>query len=94
MGNCAIDGEVIGKGCRIALEIKTPGDDVTRGIGQLTEALAYGYDKATMVTTFCKAKTIDCRVFRKMNLILLGVDSKGNVVDICQNMSCTKCYIG
>jgi len=80
LGNCAIDGEVIGGGQRIAIEIKTPGDDVTRGLGQLTEALAYGYDRAALVTTLSKAKKINLKVFREMNFVLLGVDSKGNVV--------------
>jgi hypothetical protein len=71
---------VIGGGQRIAIEIKTPGDDVTRGLGQLTEALAYGYDRAALVTTLSKAKKINLKVFREMNFVLLGVDSKGNVV--------------
>jgi len=87
LGNCAIDGEVIGDGWRMALEIKTPGDDVTRGLGQLTEALAYGYDRAVLVTTLSKAKKINCTVFYDMKFTLLGVDSKGKVVDICKNMS-------
>jgi hypothetical protein len=38
LGNVAIDGEVEGKGWKMALELKTPMDDVTRGIGQLSEA--------------------------------------------------------
>jgi hypothetical protein len=42
LGNTAIDGEVVGDAWRMAVEIKTPNDDVTRGIGQLAEALAYG----------------------------------------------------
>ena len=50
LGNTAIDGEVIGKDWKMALEIKTPRDDVTRGLGQLTEALAFGYDEAALVT--------------------------------------------
>ena len=79
LGNTAIDGEVIGKGVRIALEIKTCRDDVTRGLGQLTEALVFGYDKAALVTTLRKAKTIDRTVFDKMGFLLLGIDSSGNV---------------
>jgi hypothetical protein len=50
----------------MALEIKTPRDDLTRGLGQLTEALAYGYDKAALVTTASKAKKINRKVFHKM----------------------------
>ena len=76
LGNTAIDGEVIGNGYRIALEIKTPKDDVTRGLGQLTEAIAYGYDKAALVTTLNKAKKIHRQVFDKNGFILLGVDSR------------------
>ena len=76
LGNCAIDGEVIGNGWRMALEIKTPGDDVTRGIGQLTEALAFGYNKAVLVTTLSKAKKIKSNVFDKMGFTLLAVDSE------------------
>ena len=79
LGNTAIDGEAIGKGNRIALEIKTPRDDVTRGLGQLTEALAFGYDRAALVTTLNKAKRINHTVFSKCGFILLGIDSKGNV---------------
>jgi hypothetical protein len=82
LGNVAIDGEVEGPGWKMALELKTPGDDVTRGIGQLAEALAYGYKEAALVTTTRAAKKIDHRVFDKHGLILLGVDSKGNVHQI------------
>src|SRR5208337_3720201 len=79
LGNVAIDGEVLGKGWRMALELKTPRDDITRGIGQLAEALAYGYNYVAMVTTLRNAKAIDPKVFDKLGLILLGVDSKGRV---------------
>ena len=82
LGNCAIDGEVIGNGWKMALEIKTPGDDVTRGIGQLTEALAFGYDKAVLVTTLNKAKRINRKVFNINGFALLGVNSKGKVEQI------------
>jgi hypothetical protein len=82
LGNCAIDGEAIGNGLKIALEIKTPGDDVTRGLGQLTEALAFGYDKAVLVTTLNKAKRINRKVFDKNGFTLLGVDSKGRIKQV------------
>lgn len=77
MGNVVIDGEVIGDGWKMAIELKTPRDDITRGIGQLAEALAYGYSKAVMVTTLRAAKDIDSKVFDKLGIVLLGVDSKG-----------------
>jgi len=63
----------------MALEIKTPRDDLTRGLGQLTEALAYGYDKAALVTTASKAKKRNRTVFHKMGFELLAVNSKGEV---------------
>jgi hypothetical protein len=79
LGNVAIDGEVEGKGWRMALELKTPQDDITRGIGQLAEALSYGYNQAALVTTLRAAKHIDSRVFDRLGLVLLGFDSKGVV---------------
>lgn len=82
LGNTAIDGEVEGKGWKMALEIKTPRDDITRGLGQLVEALAYGYTTAALVTTLRKAKTIKPNAFDKLGLVLLGVDSKGQVHEV------------
>lgn len=82
LGNSAIDGEVIGKGWKMALELKTPRDDITRGLGQIAEAKAYGYDSVALVTTLRNAKRIDPRIFDKLGLVLLGVDSKGNVKQV------------
>lgn len=78
----AIDGEVLGEGWKMALELKTPRDDITRGIGQLAEALAFGYAQAAMVMTIRTVRDIDSRVFDKLGFVLLGVDSKGNVKQI------------
>ena len=63
----------------MAIELKTPRDDITRGIGQLAVALAYGYSKAAMITTLRTARDIDSKIFDKLGLVLLGVDSKGAV---------------
>ena len=82
LGNVAIDGEVEGKGWKMALEIKTPRDDITRGIGQLAEALAYGYNQVALVTTLRNSKRIDPAVFDRLGLVLLGIDSKGNVQQV------------
>jgi len=82
LGNAIIDGEVIGDGWKMALELKTPNDDIVRGLGQIIEALAYGYDKTALVTTLCKAKRIDLTVFDRFSLTLLGIDSKANVHEI------------
>jgi len=74
-----IDGEVVGEGWKIALEIKSPTDDLTRGLGQLAEALAFGYTQAAIVTTLRKAKNVDPTVFERLGLMLLGVNSSGKV---------------
>jgi hypothetical protein len=50
----------------------------------LTEAKAFGYDKAALVTTLYKAKKINRAVFDKTGFILLGVDSKGNVTNLTE----------
>ena len=41
--------------------------------------MAYGYDRAVLVTTLSKAKKINSKVFDKMGFALLGIDSKGRV---------------
>jgi hypothetical protein len=82
LGNATIDGEVIGDGWKMALELKTPSDDIVRGLGQIIEALAYGYDKTALVTILRKSKRIDLAVFDRFGLTLLGIDSKANVHEI------------
>ena len=78
LGNTEVDGEAIGpQGERIAIEIKTPRDDLARGIGQLAEAQAFDYHKAALVTTLRNAKKINDRVFKRFGFILVGVDSTG-----------------
>jgi hypothetical protein len=78
VGNAAIDGEVLGQGWRMALEIKSSRDDIIRGIGQCTEALSKGYQSAAVVTSVQRAKRIKPEVFNE-HLVLLGVDAKGQV---------------
>jgi len=85
LGNAEIDGEALGAdGRRIAIEVKTPGDDVVRGLGQLAEAKAFGYDQLVLVTTLGKAKRIHKKVFRHHGWTLLGVNAKGEA----QNSGC------
>jgi hypothetical protein len=86
LGNTAIDGEVIDKDWKMALEIKTPRDDVTRGLGQLTEALAFGYE-AALVTTLSKAKKINRVVFIKNGFKVLAADSKGKITNLTVDAS-------
>ena len=84
LGNSEIDGEATDQnGTKIAIEIKTYNDDVVRGLGQLCEALAFGYDKAFLVTTIRKAKKIDQTTFKHYGWKLIGVDSKGKIHEVC-----------
>jgi predicted RecB family endonuclease len=78
VGNSIIDGEAENDSEKIALEIKSGHDDVIRGIGQLSEALASGYKTAVLVTSVQHAKRIRPNVF-KNGLVLFGVDSKAKV---------------
>lgn len=82
VGNAAIDGEVVDRAWRMALEIKSTHDDVIRGIGQLTEALAHGYQSAALITSMQHARRIRAEAFNKLGLVLLGVDSKGRVHEV------------
>jgi len=83
LGNAEIDGEALGvDGKRIAIEVKTMTDDVVRGLGQLAEASAFGYNQAVLVTTLRNVKKIDEAVFRHYGWTLLGVDAKGEVHEI------------
>jgi hypothetical protein len=75
VGNAIIDGEVTGENWKIALEIKSTSDDIVRGVGQLAEALAHGYQGA-LVTSLRHAKQIKPDSFDTLGLVLLGVDSK------------------
>jgi hypothetical protein len=85
LGNTEIDGEAVGlDGGKIAIEIKTPSDDLARGLGQLAEALAFGYRQAVLVTTMRKAKRIMSPVFSMPGFTVLAVDSKGNVHTMAQ----------
>ena len=79
VGNAAIDGEVEGHRWRMALEVKSTHDDIVRGLGQLVEALAYGYSSAALVTSLRNARRIKSETFDRLGLVLLGVDAKGTV---------------
>jgi hypothetical protein len=60
LGNVAIDGQVEGRGWKMAMQIKTSRDGITRGIEQLAEALTYGYSQVALVTTLPPARKIEC----------------------------------
>lgn len=60
LGNTEIDGEATAADSKkVAIEIKSTRNDVTRGLGQLTEAKAFGYPEAVLVVTARRAKKLD-----------------------------------
>ena len=67
------------EGERIAIEVKSPSDDIIRGVGQCFEALAAGYNRAVLVTTLRVAKKLRKRVFQRRSLKLIGVDAKARI---------------
>jgi len=79
-GNAMVDGLAVGpEGERIAIEVKSPRDDIVRGIGQCYEALAAGYSRVVLVTTFRVARKLKKRVFQRRGVKLIGIDAKARV---------------
>ena len=78
-GNAVIDEEVVGKNWKLALEIKSGHDDVIRGLGQLSAALAHGYNSAALVVSLRHAKTFNPTTFTQHNIVVIGVDSKAQI---------------
>jgi hypothetical protein len=75
-----VDGVAVGpEGERIAIEIKSPSDDIVRGIGQCYEAVCAGYNRAVLVTTLRVARKLRKRVFQRRGIRLIGVDAKARV---------------
>ena len=84
-GNAALDGEVVGNLWKMAIEIKSGHDDVTRGLRQLVEALSHSYQTAALLTSLRRARRLDRAVFH--NGLLLGVDSKPQIHKSTPNVS-------
>jgi len=79
-GNAMVDGVALSpEGERIAIEVKSPRDDIVRGVGQCYEAVAAGYSRAVLITTLRVAKKLRKRVFQRRGLKLLGVDAKARI---------------
>jgi hypothetical protein len=75
-----MDGIAIGiDGERIAIEVKSPRDDIIRGIGQCYEAVCAGYNRAVLVTTLRIARKLRKRAFQRRGIRLIGVDAKTRV---------------
>ena len=81
-GNAVVDGEVVGKNWKLALEIKSNHDDIVRGLGQLYAALAYGYDSAALIVSLRHAKKLNLTAFNANRMVVLGVDSKAQIHQI------------
>ena len=76
-GNAMVDGVAVGpEGERIAIEVKSPRDDVIRGVGQCYEAVCAGYTRAVLVTTLRVARKLRKRAFQRRGIKLIGVDAK------------------
>jgi len=79
LGNCVIDLTATHPktGEKVAIEVKASGDDLIRGLGQLAEAVAWGYDKAVLVSGLREARSVALKVFAFHGFGLVGVDSRG-----------------
>lgn len=84
VGNGMIDGEAIREPYHVAIELKSDRDDVLRGLGQLLEALAHGYNQALLVTSQKRAKRLDTSVFKKSGIGLGAVNSRTEVTLIVE----------
>jgi hypothetical protein len=60
-------------------EVKSPRDDVIRGVGQCYEAICSGYTRAVLVTTLRIARKLKKRVFQRRGIRLIGVDAKARI---------------
>jgi predicted RecB family endonuclease len=79
-GNAMVDGVAVApEGERIAIEVKSPSDDVIRGVGQCYEAVCAGYRQAVLVTTLRIATRLRKRVFQRRGIKLIGVDAKARI---------------
>lgn len=79
-GNAMVDGVVVGpEGERIVIEVKSPRDDIVRGVGQCFEAICAGYNRAALVTTLRVARKLKKRVFQRRGMKLIGVDATARI---------------
>jgi len=75
-----MDGVAVGpEGERIAIEVKSPRDDIIRGIGQCYDAVCAGYTRAVLVTTLRIARGLKKRAFQRGGIRLIGIDAKARV---------------
>lgn len=75
-----LDGIAISsEGERIGIEVKSPRDDIIRGVGQCFEAICAGYNRAVLVTTLRVARRLKKRAFQRRGIRLVGVDAKARI---------------
>jgi hypothetical protein len=80
VGNAMVDGIAVGPDHeRIAIEVKSPSDDIVRGIGQCFEALCAGYSRVVLVTTLRVAGALKKQAFQRRGLRLIGIDAKARI---------------
>jgi len=75
----------VGGSLKLALEIKSGHDDVIRGLGQLTAALAHGYNSAALVVSLRHAKKLNLTAFSGHNIVVLspyGVGESSGIVKV------------
>lgn len=78
--NAIVDDIAVGpEGERTAIEMKSPRDDIIRGIGQCYETISSGYTRAVLVTTLKVARKLRKRAFQRRRIRLIGVDAKARV---------------
>jgi hypothetical protein len=79
-GNAMVDGVALSpEGERIAIEVKSPQDDIIRGISHCCEEVCAGYTRAVLVTTLKTAGKLRKRAFQRRDIRLIGVDAKARV---------------
>jgi predicted RecB family endonuclease len=79
-GNAFVDGVALSPdGERIAIEVKSPRDDIVRGVGQCYEAVCAGYPRAVLVTTLRVARKLRKKAFQRRGIRLIGVDAKARI---------------
>ncbi len=79
-GNAMLDGIAIDPdGRRTVIEVKSPRDDIVRGIGQCYEGYCAGFNRVILVTTLRVAKKMKKKTFERRGIRLIGIDAKARI---------------
>jgi len=95
LGNCVVDLVATHPrtGEKVAVEVKASGDDLIRGLGQLAEALAWGFDQVILVTGLKESQSVALKVFAYHSFGLAGIDSRGALTWIVEPRSMKKGFL-